>query len=165
LLKLTLFLSLTIGSVTAVSAEQVFKIASLAPQGSAWLNRIQKGADKITKETDGRVKFKFFGGGIQGTDKKVLRKMRSGQLHGGAFAAGSLASRSPAVLLYGLPFLFNNEAEVGAVRAELDGYVEQSLRDAGLVTFGFAGKSGYLKAIPLATRVWKILVWLRLRCQ
>jgi len=139
LLKLTLFLSLSIGSVSAVSAEQVFKIASLAPQGSAWLTRIQKGAERITKETDGRVKFKFFGGGIQGTDKKVLRKMRSGQLHGGAFAAGSLASRSPSVLLYGLPFLFNNEQEVSAVRAELDSYVEQTLRDAGLVTFGFAG--------------------------
>jgi len=140
LLKLTLFLSLTLGSVTvAIAAEQVFKIATLAPQGSAWLTRIEKGAAKITEETDGRVKFKFFGGGIQGTDKKVLRKMRSGQLHGGAFAAGSLASRTPAVLLYGLPFLFNNEQEVKAVRAELDGYVEQSLNDAGLVTFGFAG--------------------------
>lgn len=121
------------------AANQVFKIATLAPQGSDWMNRIQKGASQIAKETDGRVKFKFFAGGIQGSDKKVLRKMRSGQLHGGAFAAGSLATRSSSVLLYGLPFLFNNQAEVDAVRASLDDTVEQSLLDAGLVTFGFAG--------------------------
>lgn len=137
--KILLLLCLAIGTgTTSLAAEQVFKIASLAPQGSPWLELVREGAAKITEETEGRVKFKFFGGGIQGSDQKVLRKMRNGQLHGGAFAAGSLAARTPSVLLYGLPFLFNNEKEVSVVRAELDGYVEQSLREAGLVTFGFA---------------------------
>jgi len=138
--KLVLLLSLTLCMATSASAaSQVFKIASLAPQGSDWLTRIQKGAAKITEETEGRVKFKFFAGGIQGNDSKVLRKMRNGQLHGGAFAAGSLAGLTPSVLLYGLPFLFNDEAEVNAVREQFDGYVEQTLNDAGLVTFGLAG--------------------------
>ena len=123
----------------ASASTQVFKIASLAPQGSDWLNYIQEGAAKITEETDGRVKFKFFAGGIQGSDSKVLRKMRNGQLHGGAFAAGSLADLTSSVLLYGLPFLFNDVNEVDVVRAEFDDYVEQSIRDAGIVTFGLAG--------------------------
>ena len=102
------------------------------------MNKIQAGAAKITEETDGRVKFKFFAGGIQGNDIKVLRKMRNGQLHGGAFIASSLANLTNSVLLYGLPFLFNDEKEVKVIRAEFDDYIEKSLRDAGLVTFGFA---------------------------
>ena len=139
-IKLALLLSLVVCAATSASAaNQVFKIASLAPQGSDWMNFIQEGAAKITEETDGRVKFKFFAGGIQGSDSKVLRKMRNGQLHGGAFAAGSLADLTPSVLLYGLPFLFNDEQEVNAIRAEFDDYVEQSLLDAGIVTFGLAG--------------------------
>jgi len=137
--KILVLLSFAICTTTAASAaDQVFKIATLAPQGSDWLVRAEEGAAKITEETDGRVKFKFFGGGIQGSDQKVLRKMRNGQLHGGAFSAGSLAKMHSSVLLYGLPFLFNNEEEVRLVRAEFDSYVEQSLRDAGMVTFGFA---------------------------
>ncbi len=103
------------------------------------MNAIQAGAKQIAEETDDRVKFKFYGGGIQGSDKKVLRKIRNGQLHGGAFAAGTLATQSPSVLLYGLPFLFNDQAEVDAVRAELDDTIEQNLLDSGLATFGFAG--------------------------
>ena len=137
--KLALLLGFVICTSTVASANQVFKIATLAPQGSEWMNFIQAGANKINEETDGRVKFKFFAGGIQGSDSKVLRKMRTGQLHGGAFAAGSLADLTTSVLLYGLPFLFNNEEEANLIRAEFDDYVEQTLREAGLVTFGFAG--------------------------
>ena len=102
--KLALLLGFVICTSTVASANQVFKIATLAPQGSEWMNFIQAGANKISEETDGRVKFKFFAGGIQGSDSKVLRKMRTGQLHGGAFAAGSLADLTTSVLLYGLPF-------------------------------------------------------------
>ena len=143
--KLVLLLTLAICSSTNVSAQsQVFKIASLAPQGSDWIVRIEKGAKQITKETEGRVKFKIFSGGIQGDDEKVLRKMRSGQLHGGAFSTGSLAKQAPSVLLYGLPFLFNNVAEVTAVREQFDSFVEQDLRKGGLVSFGFAG-GGFAK--------------------
>lgn len=140
LTKLILLFGLVLCTTTpALAANQVFKIATLAPQGSAWMNFIQAGATKIAEETDGRVKFKFFAGGIQGNDSKVLRKMRNGQLHGGAFSAGSLSNLTSSVLLYGLPFLFNDEKEVNLIRAEFDDYVEQSLLDAGLVTFGFAG--------------------------
>ena len=64
--KLLLLLSLTIGGTTTAYAQQVFKIASLAPQGSDWIVRLEKGAKQITKETEGRVKFKIFSGGIQG---------------------------------------------------------------------------------------------------
>ena len=139
ILRLMLLLCLTAGSASITfAADQVFKIATLAPKGSDWMNRMEKGASEITAETEGRVKFKFYGGGIQGSDKKVLRKIRNGQLHGGAFAAGTLVTQTPSVLLYGLPFLFNNQAEVDAVRAELDETIEQNLLDSGLATFGFA---------------------------
>ena len=49
--KLLLLLSLTIGGTTTAYAQQVFKIASLAPQGSDWIVRIEKGAKQITKES------------------------------------------------------------------------------------------------------------------
>ncbi len=55
------------------------------------MNSMRAGAVEIDERTSGRVKFKFYGGGVQGNDKQVLRKMRIGQLHGGAFTSNGLA--------------------------------------------------------------------------
>ena len=67
------------------------KIATLSPEGSVWMDKMQAGADEIHRKTNNRVAFKFFGGGIMGNDDAVLRKIRIGQLHGGAVTAGSLS--------------------------------------------------------------------------
>ena len=74
---------LLLGMVTAANA-QTIKLATLAPEGSWWMNAMRAGATEIGERTEGRVKFKFYGGGVQGNDSQVLRKMRIGQLHGGA---------------------------------------------------------------------------------
>ena len=55
------------------------------------MDSMRAGATEIKERTGGRVKFKFYGGGVQGNDKQVLRKMRIGQLHGGAFTSNGLA--------------------------------------------------------------------------
>ncbi len=126
-------------SGAAQAQTQTFKIATLAPEGSDWMNQMKAGATEISERTDGRVKFKFYGGGVKGNDKKVLRMMRGGrQLHGGALTAGSLAERFPGMNLYSVPFLFNDLEEADAVRNEMDDYIKQGLLDAGFVSFGLA---------------------------
>ena len=57
---------------------QTIKLATIAPEGSYWMNSMRQGAAEIGERTEGRVKFKFYGGGVQGNDKTVLRKMRIG---------------------------------------------------------------------------------------
>jgi TRAP-type C4-dicarboxylate transport system substrate-binding protein len=117
----------------------VFKIATVVPEGSQWMRELRASADEVAQSTDGRVKLKFYGGGVMGNDKKVLRKIRNGQLQGGAFAASGLASKYPSIALYGLPLMFESVAEVDFVRERLDPILTQGLEDAGYVTFGFAG--------------------------
>ena len=82
---------------------EVFKLATIAPENSQWMREMRAGAQEIRERTDGRVEIKLYGGGIMGSDAKVLRKMRIGQLHGGAFTAGSLMSFYPDLVIYGLP--------------------------------------------------------------
>jgi TRAP-type C4-dicarboxylate transport system substrate-binding protein len=67
-----------------------------------------------------------------------LRRIRIGQLHGGAFTAGGLAERYPALNLYGLPLLFNSLDEVDFVRARLDPKLAAGLEAAGFVSLGFS---------------------------
>lgn len=126
------------GLTTAASA-QTIKIATIAPEGSAWMTDMRAGAKEINERTEGRVKFKFYGGGVQGNDKQVLRKMRIGQLHGGAFTSSALTELQKNAQLYALPMLFNNLDEVKFVRSHMDTKLQQLVEDAGYVNFGFAG--------------------------
>ena len=118
---------------------QTFKIATIAPEGSSWMKDMKSGAKAIEEHTDGRVKFKFYGGGVQGNDKQVQRKMRTGQLQGGAFTSGALNKFQKDADLFSMPMLFDSIEEARFVRKEMDAEVRQRLEDAGYVNFGFAG--------------------------
>ena len=113
------------------------KIASVAPDGSRWMQQMRAGAEEVSARTGGRVNIKFYPGGVMGNDAQVLRKIRIGQLQGGAFTAGGLAERYGALNLYGIPLLFRSLDEIDAVRAELDADLAAGLEHAGFVTFGF----------------------------
>ncbi len=113
------------------------KIASVAPDGSRWMQQMRAGAEEVGMRTAGRVSIKFYPGGVMGNDAQVLRKIRIGQLQGGAFTAGGLGERYGALNLYGIPLLFRSLDEIDAVRAEFDPELEAGLEQAGFVTFGF----------------------------
>lgn len=118
---------------------RVLKIATVSPDGAMWMKKMREGAAEIAKRTQGRVEFKFYPGGVMGSDQSVLRKMRFGQLQGGAFTAGSLAAVYSDIQIYALPFLFASQKEVDFVRARMDGVLMKGLERNGLIGFGFAG--------------------------
>src|SRR5687768_2542626 len=122
-------------AVTAHAAD--IKIATVAPDGSRWMQQMRAGAEEVNKRTGGRVAIKFYPGGVMGNDAQVLRKIRIGQLQGGAFTAGGLGERYGALNLYGIPLLFRSLDEIDAVRAQFDPEIAAGLERAGFVTFGF----------------------------
>jgi TRAP-type C4-dicarboxylate transport system substrate-binding protein len=118
---------------------QTIKLATVAPEGSAWMTDMRAGAREISARTQGRVDFKFYGGGVQGNDKQVLRKMRIGQLHGGAFTSSALGEFQKDSVLYAMPMLFSNLEEVQFARQHMDDKLRELMEQAGFVNFGFAG--------------------------
>jgi len=129
----------------------VLKIATIAPEGSEWMVEHRAAAKKIKELTEARVSLKFYGGGVMGNDRKVLRKIRIGQLQGAAFTTSGLAERYPGLLLYGMPFVFRSQDEVDFVRQKLDDELMQGLEEAGFVSFGFAGGgfANFMSSQPL----------------
>ena len=113
-------------------------IATIAPEGSAWMTDMRAGAAEIGNRTDGRVKIKIIGGGIMGNDKKVLGAIRIGRLHGGALTPSALGDRYPDINLYGMPMVFDDHEEAMFVRERMDERLHDGLREAGFETFGFA---------------------------
>ena len=141
-----------LGLATALpAAAVVLKIATIAPEGSEWMVEHRAASKKISELTEGRVSLKFYGGGVMGNDRKVLRKIRIGQLQGAAFTTSGLAERYAGIALYGMPFVFRSQDEVDFVRQKLDGELMKGLEEVGFVSFGFAGGgfANFMSSQPL----------------
>ena len=131
--------AIAVAVLVAPSAQALdLKIATIAPEGTAWMKQMRDGSKEIKERTQGRVNFKFFGGGVMGNDKKVMRKIRIGQLHGGMFTPSSVADIYPNMQLYGMPLVFSTMGEVEYVRERMDSILLAGLEEAGLVSFGFS---------------------------
>lgn len=125
---------------TGPALSQTLKLTTIVPEGSDWMVKMREGASKIDERTEGRVKIKLYGGGVQGRNaRQVQRKMRTGQLHGGVFTAGELAVFQKDAGMYAMALMFNGIDEVRHVRRTFDAELETRLEDAGFVSFGFAG--------------------------
>ncbi len=140
-----------------------FKIATLSPEGSVWMQKMREGAEELARKTENRVKIKYYPGGVMGDDKAVIRKIRIGQLHGGALVGGSLSRFYPDNQIYNLPLKFRSFEEVDYVRKHLDQRIAQGLEKGGFVTFGIAegGFAYVMSTVPIRTvvemrrqRVW-----------
>ena len=121
----------------AATAQTTFKIATVSPDGSAWMRDLRRTTSLIEAQTEGRVKFRVYPGGVMGDDRAVLRKMRARQLQGGIVQTGALEPVSSAVQLYNLPMFFRDFEEVTSVRSEMDQLLIQDLADHGFEAFGF----------------------------
>ncbi len=124
--------------LTGAARAATLKIATLSPEGSAWMELLRAGAKQVADETDGRVTFKFYPGGVMGDDKAVLRKIRLRQLQGAVLTEGGLVQTYPDIQIYGLPLEFRSNDEVDYARKQLDPVLMKGLEKQGYVSFGFA---------------------------
>lgn len=115
------------------------KIATVAPDGTAWMREMRAAGEAVKAKTAGRVEVKFYPGGVMGDHATVLRKMKLGQLQGGAFTGGEATVFVKDAQVYSLPFLFRDEAEIAAVRGRLDPLLREEFAKAGYELLGISG--------------------------
>ncbi len=152
LFSLVIAVLLIVSSIPAQA--QALKIATFAPDGTQWMIELRKGAEEIGKRTEGRVTIKLYPGGSMGSDRVVLRKIRAGQLQGGALTGGALADIYKEAQIYSLPMLFRSYEELDYVRSRMDKKIAQGIEDHGFVTFGITdGGFAYLLSSSQLQRV------------
>ncbi len=106
-------------ALNGISAEAAsFRLASLAPQDSAWGKLIQQMATEVNKQTAGKVKFKLYLGGKLGDESKVTKKLGRG-LDGAFFTGQGMGLLLPAFRVQELPFLIESYEEADKVRKAL----------------------------------------------
>lgn len=165
---LILIALLLTGVTTADEAKSapkhLFKIASLAPEGSIWITQFEKFTKEVSDQTSGEVGFRVYPGGIMGDDQAMYRKMRVGQLHGGGFTMTGIAPVVPDFRVMSIPFLFDSYKEVDAVNTGLlplfrERFSEQGLEFIAMTEVGFIYT---MSTKPIATKaeMQKSTIWI-----
>jgi TRAP-type C4-dicarboxylate transport system substrate-binding protein len=114
------------------------KFATLAPDGSTWMNVMREFDQVIRDETNGEMGFKIYPGGVAGDEKDVLRKIRLGQLHSAGFTGVGLGEIYSEVRIFDSPFLFRNYDEVDFIQQKFFDKFARGFEQNGYVLLGWA---------------------------
>ena len=122
-----------------VSAQEyTIKFATLAPEGTTWINVMREYDQAVRAESNGRLGFKIYAGGVQGDEIDVLRKMKLGQLQSAGVTGNGLTRIAPKVRVLDSPFLFSSYAQVDTVYKLFDGEFSKAFEENGYVNLGWA---------------------------
>lgn len=116
---------------------KTIKFATLAPEGSTWMKVMTDLSKELSEKTGGKLKFKFYAGGVSGDEKDVVKKIRIGQLQAGGFTGVGLGEIAPDARLLDSPWLFRSRAELEQVRRKFSKDLESSVEKGGFVVLGW----------------------------
>jgi len=155
--------SLLFALVRPAQADTVtLKIATLAPEGSAWMKLSHDWQRKVEERTQGRVKVKWYAGGVQGDERDVLRKIRLGQISGASITGIGLSAIAPEVRALELARTYE---ELDKLRAELGPDIKKAFEAKGFVlgSWGDVGPVHLFSSKPVKTlddlRSVKLWLW------
>jgi TRAP-type C4-dicarboxylate transport system substrate-binding protein len=153
----------TIAPIARAQKATVIKIATLAPEGSPWIQTLETIAKDISKKTAAQVRFRIYAGGVLGDENDMLRKMYIGQIQGAVLTSSSLSSIFKEMDVFQIPFLFDNHREVDYVIEKMDAFFKKGFQDRGYIMLGWseAGFVRLMSTIPVDTldRLKKSKVW------
>lgn len=147
-----------------VAQALTIKVGVLAPEGTAWAQKLKKMTKEVKKATQGEIRFKIYYGGVQGDEPDVLRKIRVGQLHGGIFTGKTLGDIDGNVRVVEIPFNFQGDREQAWKMVEkMSSYFNKRFLENKFVNLGFF-ELGFVyivsrKNIPNLDALKKVKMW------
>jgi len=131
-------LALVVLPARAAHATVTIKLATLAPEGSTWHKALVKMGEEWSEISHGEVQLKIYAGGVVGNETVMLRKMRIGQLHAGAFTNIGLMEIDPSSQVLNTPMLIRNYGELDYVMKTMKPEFEKRIEDKGYVVLGWS---------------------------
>jgi len=166
LFLILLFLVLwTAGQALPAQAEQVvWKLGTLAPEGTAWVKAFREINRELEQATSKQVSLRIFPGGVLGDEEDMLRKIKVGQIQGAVLTGGGLGLIFKDIKILAIPFLFQNYREVDALLKHMAGFFQNGLEGNGFKSLGW-GEQGFIyilskEPIRNAADIRKKKVWI-----
>src|SRR5688572_16517394 len=130
-------LAVILASAVHAGEAKTIKFATLAPEGSTWMNVMTELNEELVKKTNGALKFKFFPGGVQGDEKDVVKKIRINQLHAAGFTGVGIGEVAAEARILDAPWLFRSDKEVDFVYKTFDKQLTAAVEKGGYVLLGW----------------------------
>jgi TRAP-type C4-dicarboxylate transport system substrate-binding protein len=143
----------------------VIKMATLAPEGSAWHLILKEMGEKWKALSGGRVTLRIYPGGVAGDDADVVRKIRLGTLGAGSLGSQGLADIDRAVLALQVPMMYASFPEFDYVLEQMSPRIEKAFLARGFVLLNWAdaGWVHFFSKTPVRTpddlKPLKLFVW------
>lgn len=113
-------------------AARTLSLATLAPPGSTWMRVFEAWNREIRRRSTQTLQFRIYGGGVQGDEAEVIRKIRSGRLDAGSVTAVGLSQIHRPALVFQMPGILRTYEQLDRARDAL-----ASEMDAGFTAGGF----------------------------
>ena len=154
---------LMVSPANSTAKTLVIKLATLAPEGSSWIETFKSIDKEVREKTDKQVRFKFYPGGVLGDEKDMLRKMHIGQIHGAALTSAGLSAIFNEMDVFQIPFLFESYNEIDYVLKEMDTFFRKGFDKNNYILLGWS-EGGFVRLMsttPVATLddLRKVKVW------
>ena len=152
-------------SGNAVAKTIVFKMATLAPDGSPWHEYLKEIAAEWSAISNGQVKLRIYPGGVAGDEGDMIRKIRISQLHGGAFSLGGLSHITADINALAIPMAIDSWEALDRVLAAVGPRIEKRIESNGFVVLNWADIGWVRFFVPEpdpsidAVRRAKLFVW------
>jgi TRAP-type C4-dicarboxylate transport system substrate-binding protein len=114
------------------TAARTISLATLAPPGSTWMRVFDAWNRELRRRSDRSLQFRIYGGGVQGDESEVVRKIRSGRLDAASVTAVGLGQIHRPALVFQMPGILRNYQQLDRARDAL-----QADMDAGFTSGGF----------------------------
>jgi TRAP-type C4-dicarboxylate transport system substrate-binding protein len=142
------------------------RLGALAPRGTAWHKSLLQMGEKWRAAEAPGAEFVVYGGGSQGGEADMVRRMRVGQLNAAMLSVIGLSEIDPSVsALQKMPLVFHSWDELDYVREKLRPALEKRFQEAGFVVlcWGDAGWVRFFSKTPAMRpddfRRLKIFTW------
>ncbi|MFT5352988.1 MAG: TRAP-type C4-dicarboxylate transport system substrate-binding protein [Polyangiales bacterium] len=128
--------------VGAQSATEL-RIATVAPEGSPWMQVFRRWDSALRERTGGQVGLTFYPGGSQGQESELIDKMGAGQLDGAAVTSGGLGQIVRPVLVLSAPGVITEYSQLDRARRRMASRFESQFERNGykLLGWGDIGKA------------------------
>lgn len=135
------------------AGKTVIKMATLAPEGSSWMNVFNELNQELQQKTDNQVKIRIYPGGVLGDERDMLRKMQIGQIHSAALTSAGLSAIFSEFDVFQIPFMFQKYEEVDYIVEQMEALFRKGLEDKGYVLIGWmeGGFVQLMSTVPAAS--------------
>jgi TRAP-type transport system periplasmic protein len=127
---------LAVADPAAAAEPHTLRLATIAPEGTAWARELRAFARDVETATNGEVRVKMYFGAIAGDEMQVYGRIRRGQLDGAASGGAICEKLAPSMRVMRVMGLMNDYREVNHVTSRLLPTFEAEYKKNGFVHLG-----------------------------